>query len=337
MRVIASSPPAAAAQRPADVRRAERLSDLKGLGKFLEFRKDFKARSPELAWRQFRQVARSIFGEAALLKEPLKGEDSRRLALSASQLEHLAKHPGTIRRHVEKLQAEGTLPKDSAKWKAKNLPGLVSRTAKAATDGKAVFTVATVNDDFTDRKTNLKGIKADVMLVQEAKNTNLRKALSDKHGVHQNVKRDDKAGSAVVWKRGEVKAGKRGYELGVEPKGAGMLRRWISWTDVKVDGQNVRMVSVHRPPKRFSHLWPAFDRNLAAFVKDTKGKIVIGMDANQQNPRAMAKRCGLKWQAPKGSIDGFLVSPGIRVKKLWRLPKGTSDHHPVVAKLEITK
>ncbi len=87
-----------------------------------------------------------------------------------------------------------------------------------------------------------------------------------------------------------------------------MENRWINWTDLTIDGQKVRMVSVHRPPKRFSKLWPEFDRHVAAFVKSHKGPIVIGMDANERNPQELARATGLTWHAPKGSIDGFLTS-----------------------------
>ncbi len=65
------------------------------------------------------------------------------------------------------------------------------------------FTVATVNDDFTDEKTNLPRVakQADVLLGQETKNTKVGKELSDKFGVHQNIHRVDQAGTAVVWNR----------------------------------------------------------------------------------------------------------------------------------------
>lgn len=49
----------------------------------------------------------------------------------------------------------------------------------------------------------------------------------------------------------------------------------------------------------------------------------------------MARKTGLSWHAPKGSIDGFLVSSEVDVEKLWRLPKGTSDHDPAVAQLRV--
>lgn len=198
------------------------------------------------------------------------------------------------------------------------------------------LTIATVNDDFTDRKSNLRRVKTDVVMLQETKNTRLRDVRPNekKYGVHQGT-RPDRAGSAVVWKKDAATVKRRGYELGVNPQGAKMLSRWISWTVMKVGDQKVRMVSVHRPPKRYSRLWGDFDRNLAKFVKSSKLPTVIGMDANQVNPRRMAHLTGLRWHAPKGSIDGFLATRGIKFENVRRQPKGTSDHHPVTAKITL--
>lgn len=199
------------------------------------------------------------------------------------------------------------------------------------------LTIATVNDDFNTPRSNVRHVKADVIMVQEAKNENLHKLAKDHYGVHQNVKREDQAGSGLLWDKRVGTAKRSGYALGVTPHGAGMLTRWINYTDLKVGDAKVRMVSVHRPPARFKRLWPMFDRQLASFVRHSKLPVVIGLDANERNPQGLAKKCGLHWSAPKGSIDGFLVSPGISVEKVWRLPKGTSDHHPVVAKITVHK
>lgn len=324
--------------------------------RFERFKAHFKANAPKHEWRNFRCLATAVFGERALLDRRLAGENHRRLALSQAQLRALAAHPDKVKAKLQTLEREGIVPVEGSSRELKagaraelysklirqSLPAGGERPPKATGTGASSsesvsFTVATVNDDFTDRQTNLPGVKADVMLVQEAKNTNIDRVMSDSFGVHQNTGREDKAGSAVVWDKERVKAGQRGYELGVDPGGAAMLKRWISWTDVKVDGVKVRMVSVHRPPQRFAHLWPRFDANLAAFVRKHQGPMVIGMDANQREPRGLERATGLKWSAPKGSIDGFLVSAGIEVERIKRLPKRTSDHHPVVATLRIDR
>ncbi|MFN7133234.1 MAG: endonuclease/exonuclease/phosphatase family protein [Myxococcales bacterium] len=302
---------------------------------FAHFRAEFRKKHGDVAWREFRKVSRSMFGEGAFTK--VRGEEGTRLTLTRGELEVFANNPARVQRHLERLQAEGAVRADGPAFSAAEAAAGYAKLARAAFEKtkKVAITVATVNDDFTDRKTNLPKVKASVMLVQEAKNTNVRRAMSDKWGVHQNVKADDKAGTAVVWDRKKVDAKERGYTLAVKPNGAKMLNRWVNWTDVVVDGVKVRMMSVHRPPPRYKHLWPRFDAQLAAFVRSYKGPIVVGLDANQRDPRGLERATGLKWHAPKGSIDGFLASPGIEVDRIRRLPKGTSDHHPVVARFTL--
>lgn len=201
----------------------------------------------------------------------------------------------------------------------------------------ATFTIATLNDGFDVKGSDIKNVKADVVMMQETKFTDVRKKLpnSEKFGVHQNFKRQDQAGSAVVWNKKEVQGGKRGYANAVKPQGAAMLQRWANFTDVKVDGATVRMVSVHRPPQRMSRLWNDFDKNLAAFVKKSPHPVVIGMDANQRNPRRMAHLTGLQWHAPRGSIDGFLATRGIKFENVRRGPEAGSHHHPIFAKITV--
>lgn len=203
---------------------------------------------------------------------------------------------------------------------------------------RVALTIATVNDDFTDHKTNVHRVHAGVVLMQETKNTNLRKELNaNRFGVHQG-RAEDKAGASVVWrKQDRLKVTGRGYALGVNPQGAQMLRRWINYTDMNVNGAKVRMISVHRPPQRFKRLWPDFDRHLAAFIKSSKLPVVVGMDANQKNPQALARLTGLRWHAPAGSIDGFLASRSVHFERMKRLPKGSSDHHPVLARITLKK
>lgn len=207
---------------------------------------------------------------------------------------------------------------------------------------RATFTVATMNDDFGTPKSNIARVKnkADVVLIQEGKRANYDKRLGEKFGVTQNTTSEARAGSAITWNKNEVKGGQRGQRIGVTPHGRAMLSRYLTYTDMKIDGAKVRMVSAHRPPARFKSLWPLFDRNLARFAKETKKAglpIVIGMDANERNPRRLAHLAGLRWHAPKGSIDGFLTSRDVRFEKVKELKKGSSDHQPVVATFSIKK
>lgn len=210
---------------------------------------------------------------------------------------------------------------------------------------RQTLTIATVNDDFSDHKTRLAALDkvTDVMLVQEAKRTDIRKVLGEASGVHQDRSSEDRAGSAVVWDRKDARATRRGFAL-ASSKGQGVLNRWITWVDLKVGDQKVRMVSVHRPPGYASKLWPQFDRNLRSFIKQTRAEkvpLVIGMDANTERYGRFARSAGMKWHAPKGPthgtqvIDGFIASPGIKFEHLHRLKRGPSDHTPVVADITL--
>jgi endonuclease/exonuclease/phosphatase family metal-dependent hydrolase len=221
------------------------------------------------------------------------------------------------------------------------LPGPKHKPAKKS----ETLTIATVNDDFSDKKSRLKQLNkvTDVMLVQEAKRTNIRKLMGDKSGVHQDRSSEDRAGSAVVWDRKDARATKRGFAL-ASAKGEGILNRWVTWVDLKVGDKKVRMVSVHRPPGYASKLWPQFDANLRKFIKMTKEQkmpLVIGMDANTEKYGRFARAAGMKWHAPKHGthgdkvIDGFLASPGVKFDNIHRLKRGPSDHNPVVADITL--
>ena len=224
-----------------------------------------------------------------------------------------------------------------------NLPQLPNLGPRKHHAKKETLTIATVNDDFTDGKTRLKRLNkaTDVMLVQEAKYTKIRKELKGSGvGVHQDRSSEDRAGSAVVWDKKDARATKRGLKL-MSEKGEGVLNRWVTFVDLKVGDKKVRMVSVHRPPGYASELWRQFDTKLRAFIKhttkDLKLPLVIGMDANTEQYGRFARANGMKWHAPKGptahgkTIDGFLASPGIKFNNLHRLNRGPSDHTPVVA------
>ena len=317
-----------AVQRPTTSRASDKPR------RFEQFYASVKAGSPG-ASVELRKVARSLFGDAAFDQT---GTTPLRLSLGATQLRTLAEHPAKIEQAIKELQAQGALPKDTAKWSAADAARLYATSARQVLPPKNTvgITVATVNDDFATRRTNLPSVKADVLLVQEAKRVKARKVMSKEWGVNQDRSTEARAGSAVLWRRDALKATKSGLALGVEPGRAAMLTRYLSFTDVTIDGARVRMVSAHRPPKRFSYLWPAFDAHLVAFARRSKLPLVIGMDSNEHGgPGGVAKATGMKWVAPKGSIDGFLVSPGISVEKMWRLPKGSSDHQPVVARFRV--
>ncbi len=310
--------------------------------KFLEFRDALRSRLPENErkpeWAQFRRLARAVFGQSAFLPKR-KGEDFQRLNLGASQLRHLAEHPGKVAKAIQTLQAKGKFDKkDDATGRAKLYAQTARKVVGTAEKKTATFTVATINDDFTDRKTNVPDVKATVKLVQEAKNTHLRKALKgDGFGVHQHRTDTAKKGSAVVWDKDRARSTDRGFALGVTPQGRKMETRYITWSDVVIDGVKVRVASAHRPPARFKALWDDFDKNLARFVKSTRGPLIIGMDSNTRDHRKLERMTGLRWEGKPRDIDGFLVSPGIKVDRLREGPKRDSDHNPVIARFRVTQ
>lgn len=203
----------------------------------------------------------------------------------------------------------------------------------------ARLTVATVNDDFTDRVSNLLWVarRSDVLLTQENKRDTVRRLLPVAWGVHQVTTSASTRGSAVAWRQSLVKAAF--FDQRIAARGRGILPRRMTIVHGRVvaNWTPITLIACHRPLKR-TRLQPMFDRTLAVYctVLRRLGRVtVIGLDANQRNPKRLAHRCGLKWVAPDGSIDGFLVTKTVKVEAVWRLPKGSSDHHPVVAELVI--
>lgn len=202
--------------------------------------------------------------------------------------------------------------------------------------------LASVNDDFGTAASNVPEVAphADVIFVQEGKRTPIDPLLDTGWGVHQDISSDALAGSALAWRKSLVIVTAVGTTLGVLPHGAAMLARYIAWARGSFYGRRLWLASCHRPPLRYRRLWPLFDAHLAARVRAARMArrlVVIGMDANERDARRLATLCGLKWVAPEGSIDGFLVSKSLRVSDVRRLPRGTSDHHPVLATVHIPR
>ncbi|MBL8950820.1 MAG: hypothetical protein JNK82_08595 [Myxococcaceae bacterium] len=213
--------------------------------------------------------------------------------------------------------------------------------------------IVTFNDDFTDKKTDLPKIHGGVVMVQEAKRVNVRGVVDpDEYRVFQNRQSDAHAGSALYWRRDRFKTLDTGQKLLAKADGNDdMLDRHVSWSDVQVRGTNVkvRMASAHRPPGDEPDEKAEFDQNLKAFAQKCRRDgipVVIGMDANfPRDPvkyRAAVRRLenltGLEWHAPKGSIDGFLASKGV---KFNRRPHHEDDqfsegHRPAAVCITVT-
>ena len=171
---------------------------------------------------------------------------------------------------------------------------------------------------------------ADVVLDQEAKNVTVDRLFGTGWHTHQNLQRRDQRGTSVAWRVGTTR-GAAGYALGVRPSGTAMLTRWISWTDLHVGGRTLRFASTHRPPPRYSGLWPRFDAAVGDFVHRSPYPVVLGLDSNSRDHGNLERRTGLSWSGP--SIDGFLTD--LPLGDVHALPRGWSDHHAVVGDLTV--
>lgn len=198
--------------------------------------------------------------------------------------------------------------------------------------------VATVNDDFTDRQTNLPLVArvADVMLTQENKHDDVRRLLPEGWLSWQDLSSASTRGSAVCWLPEVFRRGSSDQRIAA--RGRGILPRRLTVVHGRVGKAPVTFIACHRPLKR-TGLQRAFDRVLALYCTLLRWRrrfVVIGLDANERQPNRLAHRCGLRWVAPnRRSIDGLLISPAIRPRPAKALPKWTSDHHPVLVYLDI--
>lgn len=221
-----------------------------------------------------------------------------------------------------------------------------------------IFAVVTCNDDFTDlatsvpRLTGVAGIlpkkarkrlekrkrRPMAVLCQETKNTRLRQVLPPEFGVTQYVGSSSSAGVAVVWDTEQAHAltgvTHRGWTPLVTPHGHAMETRGVVWQDVEVgprgSGRIVRLASAHRPPERYSDLWPAFDRSLRTWSAHSPYPILLGMDTNTHD--LVGFRKNVRFRYLRGFLIDAVLSKGERlhpVAPATPLPKGKSDHHPI--------
>lgn len=210
--------------------------------------------------------------------------------------------------------------------------------------------IVTCNDDWASAGSNmlelLRDTKPDIIFIQEGKRANyaalkhpatrLRLLPPEEWLVHQDLSSQARAGSVVIVRKAKVPfLGKTGFTFAV--KAAGLLPRWVAWVRARVHGVLLLLFSAHRPPVRVRRFWHPFDIALWARLRLAllAGRIILGgMDSNEHSgPSRIPK--GLKWVAVGDSIDGFILSGQVRVMSIRELPKGTSDHHPVAAVVEI--
>lgn len=208
--------------------------------------------------------------------------------------------------------------------------------------------LVTMNVDFALRAKRVQqdleyAIKnADVITFQEAKRVDIDRLIKDPDWeVFQPMRNDATKGSGIAWKKSVAKRVKRGKLVGVTPHGRAMLTRYIVWVNLKIDGQVIRVVSLHMPPKRFwTLLYGLMLKNLSGLINRTRVPMVIGADWNKLVNRApdlhvLAKSNG-GWFVGVG-IDGFLIihKGKIKLKKVRKLRDTNSDHDPVQIVVEV--
>lgn len=231
--------------------------------------------------------------------------------------------PVTAARHTLAAQAGATCPTGNG-----TLGRLVTRTP---------IRVLTTNVDWALRPARVKADLAqltqqsDVLLVQEAKNVRLTRLVDTAQwGVIQNVSSKDRAGSAILYRKSRARVLQHGQTVGVRPHGVKMLTRWITWADLRVDGQYAfRAVSAHRPPARYKGLWPLFDANVRTFVARSPRPVILGADWNapaHSDPAGLS-RLGLRMRG--AGIDGVMIDRRLDTSAARRQVKGFSDHRAV--------
>lgn len=218
-----------------------------------------------------------------------------------------------------------------------------------------VVEALTVNDDFTDRLTDLpallKARRPAFLGAQETKRTKVDErighALGSRYGVRQDRRDEGAAGVAIAWDRVIARPLGRAVddpeELGggwleLLPAGDGLLARGVVWQDLRVrlgwvGNTRIRLASTHRPPRRNANQWPAYDTAFARWADDSPLPVLVLMDSNEPGgPAVLSLRTGMRWRGV--GIDGALHDPHLTPRALAlhhavSLPRRQSDHHAV--------
>lgn len=183
--------------------------------------------------------------------------------------------------------------------------------------------------------------QADVILFQEAKNTDLRKYEDDEWQVFQRSSRkngDGLNGTGIMWRRSIGTRLADGVFL-LADKGKGrkavkMQDRYLAYVDIEVTELQrvVRFVAGHYPPGRFKKLWPASNRNVDRFIAMTRKAglaFVMGFDFNHKktgNQQGIAQRVAVFNTGHR--IDGFVVARKLQATPSEDLGNNRSDHNP---------
>lgn len=202
-----------------------------------------------------------------------------------------------------------------------------------STAKKNKFKVITFNMDFGlgnaawQHDLNQAMDVADAICVQEAKNANLEAMARPGWVVYQNRKDTMHAGTALLWRKDRARALNKGQTLLVDPGAIDRIqKRYITWADLEVDGEDViTIAAVHMPPIEVrKELYGPAAQNVVDFVHaHQKHPLLIGADWNwqvSQNPDRLATRTNMVFRGV--SIDGFLIDKALDVNDTW-----STDYH----------
>lgn len=190
--------------------------------------------------------------------------------------------------------------------------------------------------------------RADVLLLQEAKNVRLADvlpdgwiSLQDTSGATQ-AEREAHMGAAIAVKDETVAVDSHHLTLGAKPylpgsvaRRVGMLPRHIAVASIteRATGRPTTPISAHFPPPRFSALQPGFEKRLRAIAARHRS-VVIGTDANQPVAE-LADRMGLHC-AGRG-IVGLLSTETLHGEQVrpWGIRQHVTDHPAVLATVHL--
>ncbi|MBU2693865.1 endonuclease/exonuclease/phosphatase family protein [Pimelobacter sp. 30-1] len=214
----------------------------------------------------------------------------------------------------------------------------------------------TVNDDFTDRVSDVPAILAARrpawIGVQEGKREDYAGLLDDpRYAVVQRMTSDATRGVAVVLDLDQVRPVGRyvddprrrghGYRQ-LTAAGLGILARGVVWQDVRIAGplgrrRVVRLASTHRHPRRARARWSDFDGALVDWLLASPVPVWLAGDFNA--PVAAVRLRGAATARRGRGIDGHVLTGPLRFvdRRARRLRKRTSDHAGVSALVRVPR
>lgn len=212
----------------------------------------------------------------------------------------------------------------------------------------SVYEALTVNDDFTDRWTDIPALARERLPLliggQEAKSINYReRGLSETYGLRHRQHDEATQGVLVAWNRqlahtigqalDDPAALGRGWIPIIEPRaGMDMLVRGVVWQDIHLRGTSTRIrgASYHRPPLRHRELWREADDRLEAWLDASPIPVVLLTDANEVGGPDVDDE---RWTWRGVGIDGALTN--VPVPSVYDLARRRSDHRPVSIALHL--